>query len=159
SGHLSGSSATQLTAKGAGKLTLTNDNSGFSGPFKIDNSDGNAIVAITNTRALGSPVNATTIATNTQLQVNLPASGTINNPLVVNGAGPDGATGAVYMNPDPTVRGPVEVTWAGDIQMNSDNGVSNTTFGVANVQGTVTNASAQSPIVITTGSTAQLYTG
>jgi autotransporter-associated beta strand protein len=104
----------------------------------------------------GNP-NFTTVTTNTQLQVNLTASGTINNPLVINGAGPGGNTGALYMNP--SAQGPITATWAGNIQMNSENGVSNTTFDVANVTGLVTGVSNASPIVITTASTAQLYTG
>ena len=153
SGQISGSSVAQLTMQGAGTLTLSHDNSTFAGPFKIDDTAGNGVCIITNANALGT--GTVTVTTNTQLQVNLPADGTINNNLVLNGAGPGGTTGALYMNP--SGPGPITVTWAGNVQMNSTNGVSNTTIAVTDVTGPVTGASSTSPIVITTTSTANLY--
>ena len=43
---------------GRGTLTLGGNNSGFTGPFKVDNSLGNGVVSITHADALGSPITA-----------------------------------------------------------------------------------------------------
>ncbi|MBI3409393.1 MAG: Ig-like domain repeat protein [Planctomycetes bacterium] len=121
SGHLSGSIG--LTKEGQGTLTLSNDNTAFTGQIKIDSDSG--ILAITNVNALGATSTGTTVANNSQLQINIP-TGTISEPLIVNGVGP-GANGAVF-----TVTG-TNVTWAGNVVMDSDaafGGNSGTTLNI-----------------------------
>ncbi len=89
-GHLSSvSSNPQLTKEGAGTLTLTNDNSAFTGPVTIDTNGG--IINIQNVNALGSNATVgTTVDTNSQLQLQLPVVGTNTLPavpLTLNGFG------------------------------------------------------------------------
>ena len=85
----SASSNPQLTKEGAGTLTMTNDNSGFTGPFTIDTNGG--IVNIQHVNALGSnSVAGTTVDPNAQLQLQLPATGTntsLEPLLTLNGSG------------------------------------------------------------------------
>ncbi len=89
-GHLSSASTNpQLTKEGAGVLTLTNDNSAFTGPVTLDTNGG--IVNIQNVKALGSNATiGTTVDTNAQLQLQLPTAGTNTltiSPLTLNGFG------------------------------------------------------------------------
>ena len=77
------------------------------------------------TLAAGGNQNDTVINPNTLLEVQI-AAGTINNPIIVAGAGPDNLSGAIIM----TVAG--NATLAGNIQMTN-----NTTVGV-DVGGTLT---------------------
>ena len=85
-GRLSGSST--LTKKGVGAMTLTNDNTVYSGA--IDVQTGRLIM--TNVGALGSTGAATTVEANAQLQISGVAA-PISEPLILNGPGPinDGA--------------------------------------------------------------------
>jgi autotransporter-associated beta strand protein len=85
SGQLSGTTGSKLVKSGAGTLILTNDNSGFTGPFSIDSNGG--VVRILHASALGDPVQLFTVGANSQLQIDSVA-GTIAKPLVLNGAGP-----------------------------------------------------------------------
>ena len=98
-GHLSSvSSNPQLTKEGAGTLTLTGDNSAFTGPVTIDTNGG--IVNIQNVNALGSNTTiGTTVDTNAQLQLQLPVIGTNTMPtapLTLNGFGT--ANGGALLN-------------------------------------------------------------
>ena len=110
-GRLSGSST--LTKKGVGAMTLTNDNTVYSGA--IDVQTGRLIM--TNVGALGSTSAATTVEANAQLQISGVAA-PISEPLILNGPGPinDGALFNASGNS----------TWSGTITMDSD-----ASFGVA----------------------------
>ncbi len=55
SGPLTGNSLTQLSKDGVGPLTLSGNNSGFGGPFSINNSIGSGAVIIEHVDALGAP--------------------------------------------------------------------------------------------------------
>src|SRR5205823_10506273 len=65
-GQVSGTTGSELTKEGAGTLTLSGNNNGFTGPIKLDNNGG--IVQITNANALGTAALGTTVGTNAQLQ-------------------------------------------------------------------------------------------
>lgn len=83
-GVLSGNSAAQLTKQGAGTLTLGGNNTGFTGPFKIDASIGAGVVSITHQNALGGAV-ASEVQT---LDIGSALAGTTQYSLTyVNGAG------------------------------------------------------------------------
>ncbi len=157
SGILTSSAPTQLTTQGAGFLNLTNDNPAFNASVEIDNSVGNGVVSIGKYDSLGVTGNTITVSTDTQLQVNIPSglNPGIQNTLVLNGAGP-GGTGALL-----DVNGNnIPQVWAGNITMDSTNGTSNTTFGVADSTGTITGTSGTTPVVVTTNSsTAGLVAG
>ena len=123
SGHLSGSSV--LTKKGVGTMTLSSDNSAFTGA--IDIQTGRLIIG--NVNALGSTSDSTTVEANAQLQIKGVAN-PINETLILNGPGAtnDGALLNFSGNS----------TWAGTITMDSD-----ASFGVAtgtslNVSGLIT---------------------
>jgi autotransporter-associated beta strand protein len=110
-GKLSGAVTTTLTKQGTGTLTLAGDNSGFAGPIQLANSGG--IVVITNPNALGvaSAAGNTTVGQNASLRV-AGGTGTVNEPLLLNGPGvsSDGA----LINLEGTN------TWAGPITLSSD---------------------------------------
>ncbi|MBI2808901.1 MAG: Ig-like domain repeat protein [Planctomycetes bacterium] len=146
-GALSGTAATNLVVKGPGKLTLSQDNSGFAGPFKIDVTTGNTNVEITNAKALGT--NTVTVTTATQLQLNIAGGGIIANALDINGSG-SGATPGALLN----VAG--NNTWAGNIHMNAAAAVNQTTFGALGnttltVTGQISNASTSGYLLIKKG--------
>jgi autotransporter-associated beta strand protein len=118
-GKLTGNTGSFLTKEGAGTLTLTGTNSGFTGGVKIDQ----GIVIITSATALGSN-NETIVATNAQLAVQS-VSGTITEPVILNGPGPAN-NGALLSLSGNNV-------WAGTITLDSD-----TTFGAGLDPGTTT---------------------
>lgn len=128
-GQLTGSAGTLLTRQGAGTLTLTTSNANYLGSIKADNSGGAGVLAITNPNALGT--GTVTIAPSMQLQLNIPAGGTINNPLVINGAGTGSFPGALL-----NVAG--DNTWAGNVSLFTGGGTTNTTIGVVNAANTLT---------------------
>jgi autotransporter-associated beta strand protein len=109
SGKLSGSTGVELTKEGAGKLTLGNDNSGFTGPITVDDNSG--ILIITNNKALGDSSSGTTIGTNSQLQINN-VTGSIQEGLTLNGTGISG-DGALLSVAGTNV-------WAGTVSLASD---------------------------------------
>ncbi len=108
-GHLSGTTGSELTKEGLGTLTLTNDNSGFTGPITVDNNSG--VLAITNAKALGDTTSPTTVGTNSQLQVSN-VVGPIAENLLLNGSGisNDGALLNVAGNN----------TWSGNVELDKD---------------------------------------
>jgi autotransporter-associated beta strand protein len=113
SGHLFGSSGSELDKDGAGLLVLTRDDSGFEGNMAVVPNGG--ILRITNANALGDPQGGltTSVGTNAQLQVsNIPSNGQIRENLILNGSGikSDGA----LLN----VSG--SNIWAGPVTIDSD---------------------------------------
>src|SRR5262249_14019688 len=83
-GHISGSA--EGTKEDGGTLILTNNNSGFTGPFTLVANGG--VVRISNNNALGSGASATTVRTNAQLQIDGSAGPlTIAQNIVLNGSG------------------------------------------------------------------------
>src|SRR5262249_45691184 len=99
----------QLTKEGTGTLVLDPDNSGFSGPIKVDDNAG--ILRINNAKALGDATSGTTVGQNSQLQVNNVA-GIIAEPITLNGPGVlgDGALKNIAGNN----------TWSGNVTLDSD---------------------------------------
>jgi fibronectin-binding autotransporter adhesin len=137
-GQLSGSTGPDLTLTGGGTLTLSGDNSAMTGPISITNT---TMVQITSPTALGAPSLAkdvTTVAANSQLQVNN-VTGTISEGLVLYGNGP-GGTGALL-----EVAG--ANTWGGNIQLNSG-----TTFGATagslDIQGVISGQGNQNVTIV-----------
>jgi len=110
-GHLSGSPS--LTKKGVGTLTLTNDNSNFSGA--IDIQSGRLIMS--HVDALGTAGAATTVEANAQLQIRNVGT-PIGEPLILNGPGP--------INDGALLNFAGNSIWAGTITIDSD-----ATFGAA----------------------------
>jgi autotransporter-associated beta strand protein len=112
SGHLFGSSGSELDKDGAGLLALTRDDSGFEGNMAVVANGG--ILRITNANALGDPQGGltTSVGTNAQLQVSSITNGQIRENLILNGSGikSDGA----LLN----VAG--SNTWAGPVTIDSD---------------------------------------
>ncbi len=93
---------------------------------------GGAGTPVVTTAVDGGSPNLTTIDTNAQLQINItPGAANIDNPLSLNGGGPNGTSGALF-----NIDG--NNTWSGNVQMNATNGTSNTTFGVLDLADTLT---------------------
>ncbi len=86
SGKLSGNTGVELTKGGVGTLTLTGDNSAFTGPITLDNNGG--VVVIGNRLALGTTSQPTRVGTNATLKVSN-VTGPIAEPLILNGPGID----------------------------------------------------------------------
>ena len=110
-GRLTGSAS--LTKLGVGTLTLTSDNSLYSGA--IDVQTGRLIM--TNVDALGTPEIATTVEANAQIQIRNVFS-PIGESLILNGPGP--------INDGALLNFAGDSIWTGPIQLDSD-----ATFGVA----------------------------
>jgi autotransporter-associated beta strand protein len=125
SGKLSGSTGAQLTKEGTGQLILTNDNSAFTGAVLLDNNAG--IVNIQTATALGKGSASTTVLPGSQLQIQNVA-GPINEPLVLNGQGPDN-NGALT-----NIAG--TNTWAANITLDSNTWIG-TTAGTLNITGSI----------------------
>jgi autotransporter-associated beta strand protein len=110
-GHLSGSPT--VTKKGVGTLSLTNDNSSFSGA--IDVQSGRLIMS--HVDALGTAAAATTVEANAQLQIRNVVT-PISESLILNGPGP--------INDGALLNFAGNSIWAGTITIDSD-----ATFGAA----------------------------
>lgn len=126
SGALTGNTGSEITKEGTGTLILSNNNSGFNGPFNLDHDAG--IVRIQHARALGSGL--VTVGNNSQLQIDangaasLPG-GSIPNTVQLFGPGVSNL-GSLY-NLDGAN------TWSGDIEMATDtsfNAAANTTLTI-----------------------------
>ncbi len=134
-GTLSGTAELDKTNLGTGTLTLSADNSGFSGPVSIDPSAG--ILAVTASGALGTGSGASdpvTVGQNSQLQLNTTgtalAPDLFTNYLILNGAGTS-SNGALL-----NVAG--VNTWAGNVEL--DNNVTfGATAGSVNITGSILN--------------------
>ncbi len=122
-GAMSGNTGSQLTKEGGGELILNADNSGFNGPFFIDQNAG--IVEILQQNALGTGV--VTVAQNSTLQLNT-GGGVINNSLILNGPGANSA-GALF-----NLVG--NNTWNGPITMDSDSTIGGPT-GTLTINGQI----------------------
>jgi large repetitive protein len=109
SGHLSGTTGSQLTKEGVGTLTLSGDNSGFTGQVTIDNNAG--IVAITTPTALGAVGGVTSVGVGSQLQVSS-VTGNINENLLLNGSG--------IKNDGALLNAAGNNNWIGNIELDSD---------------------------------------
>ncbi len=124
-GSLTGTSGAEFAKEGVGTLTLSADNSGFTGPFLVDNNGG--ALAITAPKALGGGTNTVTVNQGGQLQVNNVA-GSIPANVILLGSGitNDGAllnvTGAN--------------TWTGTITL-AGNTILGITAGSLNVKGSI----------------------
>ncbi len=112
-GKLSGNTGVEFTKDGPGTLILTRDDSGFTGPMTVSN----GALRITNALALGSTTVGTTLQAGASLEVSN-VTGDINEPLILNGAGP--------LNDGALVSLAGTNTWAGTIRMDS-----NVTVGAA----------------------------
>ncbi|MBM3994532.1 MAG: hypothetical protein FJ303_10335, partial [Planctomycetes bacterium] len=108
SGKLTGTSGSQLTKEGAGTLILTNDNSGYVGPFNIDHDAG--IVRISHAKALGVSTNTVTVGNNSQLQLNsIGAANPIGNTLKLFGAGVNSDGSLVNLAGSNVWSGPIQI--------------------------------------------------
>jgi autotransporter-associated beta strand protein len=90
SGAIGGATGVELTKDGAGTLILSADNSGFTGPITVSS----GAVNIQHANALGAVTSGTTIQSTGQLQLQS-VTGTINENLIINGAGPSN-NGAIF---------------------------------------------------------------
>ncbi|MFO0936555.1 MAG: autotransporter-associated beta strand repeat-containing protein, partial [Gemmataceae bacterium] len=108
-GKLSGTTGATFTKDGTGTLTLTADNSGFTGTIRLNNNSG--AMVITNALALGSTSAGTIVGTGSSLQISN-VVGIINEPIILNGLGVanDGAMINIAGNN----------TWNGAITLNSN---------------------------------------
>ena len=115
-GQISGpaSNSAELSKKDPGTLILTADNSSFVGPFSIQTSGG--IVQIQNPNALGASTAGVTVGTNGQLQLDnlLGGAFTVTENLKLNGPGITN-DGVPLL-----VAGSKSVTWAGNVELDSD---------------------------------------
>ena len=118
-GQLSGTTGSSLTKEQPGTLILTNNNSPFTGPVKIDNNSG--ILQIQNPWGLGKGTSTTTVGSNSQLQLNNIGATPIVETLLLNGPGAPNAPGDGALL---DLSG--NSTWAGNIVLDSDS-----TFGVS----------------------------
>jgi len=125
SGKLTGTSGLELAKNGTGTLVLSGNNSGFTGPIDVVAGD----LQVTNATALGNASSNTTVESGADLQVSSATGITVNEPLILNGAGPQG-NGALL-----NVKG--NNTWSGSVEMDTD-----TTFGATagtlNITGVIT---------------------
>ena len=129
-GKLDGTTGSRLTKVGTGKLTLGGDNSGFTGPIKVDNNAGTLVIG--HRFALGSAAAETTVGTNSTLAIDSVA-GKINEPLRLNGVGT--TNNGALLNLTGTN------TWAGDIVLDS-NAVIGADAGVLDITGEVSDSGA-----------------
>lgn len=83
-GKLSGTTGSTITKDGPGTLTFSNDNSGFTGTIRLNNSGG--ALVISHPLALGSVSSPTIVGFGSSLRVSN-VTGTINEPLILNGLG------------------------------------------------------------------------
>jgi autotransporter-associated beta strand protein len=113
--RLFGTTGATLTKDGTGTLTLGNDNSGFTGPIRVDDNSGRLVIG--HRFALGSTSAPTTVGTNSTLGL-LNVSGAINETVRLNGPGAanDGALNNLAGNS----------LWAGPVILDS-----NATIGAA----------------------------
>lgn len=124
SGKLTGTTGSQLTKKGTGTLILTNDNSGFVGPFNLENDAG--IVRISHNKALGAATNTVTVGNNSQLQIaNVGPANPIANSLRLFGPG-FSSDGSLY-----SIAG--DNVWSGSIALGSNTLFNAGTGGVQSV--------------------------
>jgi autotransporter-associated beta strand protein len=107
-GSLVGDTGVELVKAGDGLLTLSADNSGFTGAISLSQNSG--ITAITNANALGDTAAVTTIENGATLRLDNVA-GPINENLIINGLGV--ANGGALLN------GAGTNTWAGSITLDS----------------------------------------
>ena len=80
---VSGATGATLTRDGTGTLTLTNDNSGFTGSIRDNNNSGS--IVIKNAKALGDSAVPTIIGSGSSLRID--TVGNINETLILNGGG------------------------------------------------------------------------
>jgi fibronectin-binding autotransporter adhesin len=107
SGQLSGATGSELVKSGVGTLILTGDNSGFTGPFSINNNGG--IVRIQHASALGGANAIFTVRVNSQLQLdNVPITAIAKN-LVLNGAGVSSDGALLNLGGTHTLSGNIEL--------------------------------------------------
>jgi autotransporter-associated beta strand protein len=112
SGKVTGNTGVELTKSGVGTLTLSGDNSAFTGPITLDNNGG--IVVVANRNALGTTSMPTRVGTNATLKVSN-VSGSIQEPLILNGPGIDNF-GALQNLAGTNI-------WSGPISLDSDSTV------------------------------------
>ena len=109
-GQLSGTTGSSLTKEQPGTLILTNNNSPFTGPVKIDNNSG--ILQIQNPWGLGKGTSTTTVGSNSQLQLNNIGATPIVETLLLNGPGAPTPLATVPCWTSPaTVPGPGISSW------------------------------------------------
>lgn len=129
SGKLAGTttspSSQVITKVGGGVLTLTGDNTAFTGGITLAESGG--VVYVGNSLALGGGTGVTTVNTNSQLQIG--SVGTINEPIRINGSGVDG-NGAILNMVGTNV-------WAGNVIMDSNSALGAAIGTVLNVSGEI----------------------
>jgi autotransporter-associated beta strand protein len=133
-GRLSGVANSTLTKDGAGTLTLTNDNSGFAGFFRLNNNAGQLV--ITHPNALGTTSARTIVGSGASVraQADPAAPFTVREPITLNGLGfaNDGALS--------TLSG--TVTWDAPVVLDSDAALGASAGSVLNVAGVVSDSGA-----------------
>ena len=117
SGAISGSGS--LTKAGAGDLTLSGNNSGFSGAFTINN----GTVTVSHANALGSTTGGTTVADGAALALSggitvaenltLSGSGVSSGGALISASGTNTVSGTVTLNADATVTTTSGLTLSG----------------------------------------------
>ena len=122
-GHLSGS--TTLTKKGVGSMTLTSDNTPFTGA--IDVQSGRLIMA--NAKALGSTAGSTTVEASAQLQIKS-VTAAIAEPLTLNGFG--------VSNDGALLNFSGNSIWSGTITIDSDSSFGANASTTLSVPGLIT---------------------
>ncbi|MBX9583214.1 MAG: autotransporter-associated beta strand repeat-containing protein, partial [Gemmataceae bacterium] len=134
SGRLAGVANSTLTKDGAGTLTLTNDNSGFAGFFRLNNNAGQLV--ITNPNALGTTSARTIVGAGSSVRVLVDAAGaiTVREPITLNGLGfaNDGALS--------TLSG--TTNWDAPVVLDSDAALGASAGSVLNVTGVVSDSGA-----------------
>ncbi len=136
-GEISGPVGSTLTKDGPGELVLSADNSGFTGPMKLNNNSG--ILTITHPLALGDLTNGTTVGSGSSLKVE-GVVGTINEAVIINGFGVanDGALQSTLGTAN---------TWAGQVILDSDAAVGAANGTTLNITGVVSDLGAGHNIV------------
>jgi autotransporter-associated beta strand protein len=131
SGQLLGSTGIELDKDGFGNLTLSHDNSTFTGPITVEQ----GILAITNANALGTTSAPTTVQQNAQLQT-LGITTPINEPLLLNGPGITNSGALLDADQSGTT------TWAGPIELDSDASIGAYFNSVLNITGVISDTGA-----------------
>lgn len=125
-GKLSGNTGNELAKprQSTGRLILSGDNSGFTGPITLEDNAGSLL--ITNVNALGSASVPTTIGTNSQLLVsNVGNNNPIQERVILNGFGPDSRGALVNLAGSNVWAGPIILD--SDVSMGSIAGTMNVT--------------------------------
>ena len=133
-GQLSGTTGATIIKSGVGTLTLTADNSGFTGPIQVNDA---GVLAVTNRFALGSAAAPTTINNTATLQLSNITGGPITEPLLLNGLGLGNAGAVNNLAGNTTLAGTVTLSTqlAGGVAIGAQANTVLTITGVINDTG------------------------